>query len=159
MNKINYGRVILAGIVAGIISFALWWFFNGVLLFQRWVDTTKALNPSGHNAASPPAFLVSMFLIAIAGGILSIWMYAAIRPRFGAGVRTAVFVSVFLWIFGFVLPNASWSLTGFFSRRLLLYNTFAGLVLIVAGNVVGAALYKDAESTAAYPAAAPQATR
>ena len=158
MGKINYGRVILGGIAAGITSFILWWFFNGVLLFQLWVTTTKALNPSGHNAASPLALLVSMFLIAITGGILTVWMYAAIRPRFGAGVRTAVFVSVILWIFGFLLPNASWALTGFFSRHLLLYNTLAGLVLIVAGGVVGAALYKE-EATAEYPAAAPQATR
>lgn len=154
MSKINYARVILGGIIGGIISFALWWFFNGVLLFQLWVVTTKALNPSGHHAASPLVLLVCMLLIAIAANILTLWMYAVLRPRLGAGVRTAVFVSVFLWIFAFVLPNASWSTTGFFSRRLLLYNTLAGLVLSVVGAVAGAALYKEAASTGAYPAAA-----
>lgn len=155
MGKINYGRVILGGFVAGIISFALWFFFNGVLLLQLWVATTQALNPSGHNAASPPVLLVTMFLIAITSSILNVWVYAAIRPRFGAGVRTAAFVSVLSWIFTFLLPNASWSVTGFFSPRLLFYNTLAGLVLVVAGTVVGCALYKEAESNAAdYPAAA-----
>src|SRR5579859_6988559 len=119
MGKINYSRVVLGGVVAGIISFTLWFFFNGVMLLPLWVAATKALNPSGHNAASPPALLGSMFLIGIASEILAIWMYAAIRPRFGVGVRTAVFVSVFLWIFEFLLPNAAWSTTGFFSRRLL----------------------------------------
>src|ERR1700750_1872559 len=79
MGKITYGRVILGGFVAGIISFILWFFFNGVLLLQLWVAATKALNPSGHNAASPPTLLVSMFLIGIASEILAIWMYAAIR--------------------------------------------------------------------------------
>jgi hypothetical protein len=152
MGKINYGRVVLGGVVGGIISFVLWWFFNGVLLFQLWVAATNALNPSGHNAASPPALLASMLLIGIASEILAIWMYAVIRSRFGAGVRTAIVVSVFLWIVEFLLPNAAWSTTGFFSRRLLLYNALAGLVLGVAGTVVGAALYKE-EATANYPVA------
>jgi len=153
MGKINYGRVIVGGVVAGIISASLWLFFNLFLLGQRWAETGKALNPSGHNAAGLPASLVSLYLMYIVGSILTIWMYAAIRPRFGAGVRTAVCVSVFVWTFGYVFPNWGWSLSGIFSRRLLFYNTVAGLVLIIAGTVVGAALYKEAESTATYPAA------
>ena len=157
MGKINYGRVILGGIVAGIISATLWLFFNLVLLGQRWADTGKALNPSGHNAAGLSASLVSLYLMYIVGSILTIWMYAAIRPRFGSGVRIAVLVSVFVWTFGYVFPNWGWSLSGIFSRRLLFYNTLAGLVLIIVGSTAGAALYKE-EATEAYPAAAPQAT-
>ena len=55
MGKINYGRVILGGVVAGTISFILWWFFNGVLLFQRWVDTTKALRKRSDHRPAPGA--------------------------------------------------------------------------------------------------------
>jgi hypothetical protein len=157
MGKINYGRVVLGGVVGGIVAGILWWFFNGVLLFQRWIDTTKALNPSGHNAASPAVFLGSMVLIFLIGGILTTWMYAVIRPRFGAGVRTAACVGLITWVFGFLLSNWSWALTGFFSRRLLFYNMLAGMVELVVGAIIGAALYKEVESTAAYPAAAPQA--
>jgi hypothetical protein len=157
MGKINYGRVILGGVVAGIISGTLWFFFNIVLMGQRWADTFKALNPSGHNAAGLPASLISLYLMYIVGSILTIWMYAAIRPRVGAGVRIAVLVSVFVWTFGYLFSNVSWSLTGIFSRRLLFYNTLAGLVLIIVGSTAGAALYKE-EATEAYPAAAPQAT-
>lgn len=147
MGKINYGRVILGGVVGGIVAGILWWFFNGVLLLQRWVDTAKALNPSGHAAASPPVFLASMCLIFIVGGILTNWIYATVRPRLGAGVRTAVYVGLVTWVFGFLLSNSSWALTGFFSRRLLFYNMLAGLVELVVGAVIGAALYKEDEST------------
>ena len=45
------------------------------------------------------------------------------------------------------LSNWSWALTGFFSRRLLFYNMLAGMVELVVGAIVGAALYKEAEST------------
>jgi hypothetical protein len=41
------------------------------------------------------------------------------------------------------------------------YSTLAGIVELVVAAIIGAALYKEAESTAAYPAAAeaPQTTR
>jgi hypothetical protein len=158
MGKINYGRVILGGIVGGIVAFILVWFLNGVLLLQRWVDNANRLNPSGHNAASPLALLVSLFLICTVGNILITWIYAAVRPRLGAGMRTAVCVGLVTWALAFLLPNAAWSLTGIFSRRLLLYDALAGIAVIVGGAIVGAVLYKEAESTAAYPASAPQAT-
>jgi hypothetical protein len=44
--------------------------------------------------------------------------------------------------------------------RLMLYTTLFAIVEFVAGAIVGAWLYKEAESTAAYPAAeARQTTR
>jgi hypothetical protein len=144
--------MVLGGIVGGIIAGTIHWFFNLVLLVQRWSDTMKALNPSGHSSASPAAFLVSMYLIFIVGGVLKTWIYAVVRPRLGAGVWTAVCVGVITWIFGFLFANAAWALTGIFSRRLLFYNTLSGLVALVVGAVIGAALHKEAESTAAYPA-------
>jgi hypothetical protein len=93
-----------------------------------------------------------MLLIFFVGGILTVWMYAAIRPTFGGGVWTAVCVGLVTWVFGFLLSNWSWALTGFFSRRLLFYSMLAGMVELVAGAVIGAWLYKESESTAAYPA-------
>jgi hypothetical protein len=159
MGKINYARVILGGIVGGIVAGFLDWFLNGVLLGSRWDYTIKTLNPSGHNAASLAAFLVSVFLICTVGNILITLLYAAVRPRLGAGMRTAVCVGLVAWALAFLLPNAAWSLTGIFSRRLLFYNTLAGIAVIVGGAIIGAALYKEAEATAAHPATAAQTTR
>ena len=76
-------------------------------------------------------------------------MYAAIRPRFGAGVRTAVYAGLIAWAFSSLLPNTSWYVTGVFSGRLMLYTTLFNLVELVAGAIIGCALYKEAESTAA----------
>ena len=152
MGKINYGRVILGGIVGGIVAGILDWFLNRFFLGQLWTDAMKALNlPKAFSGA----FLFCVFLVYSVGGILTVWMYAAIRPRFGAGVRTAVYAGLVAWAFSGLLPNTMNTITGLYSPRLMLYSTLFGIVEIVGGAIVGAALYKEVEATAAdYPAAA-----
>ena len=142
MGKINYGRVILGGIVGGIIAGFLDWFLNGVLMGQLWEDAMKSLNRP--NALSG-AFLFCLFLIFSIGGVLLVWVYAAIRPRFGAGVRTAVYAGLVVWAFESLLPNIMNAVTGLYRPRLMLYSTLAGVVQMVVGAIAGAALYKEVE--------------
>ena len=151
MSKINYGRVVLGGIAGGLIAGFLDWFLNGFLMGQHWENAMKSLNRP--NAFSI-AFLVCLYLVFSIGGVLIVWMYAAMRPRFGAGVRTAVYAGLVAWGFAFLLPNMMNAVTGLYSPRLMLYATFAGIVELLVGAFIGCALYKEAESTAAYPAAA-----
>jgi hypothetical protein len=151
MGKINYGRVILGGVVGGIVAGFLDWFLNGVLMGQRWNDAVKSLNRP--NAFSG-AFLFWLFLGFIIGGTLLVWVYAAIRPRFGPGMRTAVYAGLVVWALAALLPNITNAVIGLYGRRLMLYSTLAAIVETVAGAIVGAALYKEADATAAYPAAA-----
>jgi hypothetical protein len=140
MGKINYGRVILGGIAGGLIAGFLDWFLNGVLMGELWTDAMKSLNRP--NAFSG-AFLPLLFLVYCVGGILLVWVYAAIRPRFGAGVRTAVYTGLVIWALGDLLPNIMSAVQGMFTPRLMFYTTLAGMVELVAGAIVGAALYKE----------------
>ncbi len=156
MGKINYGRVVLGGVVGGIVAFLLDVFGNGFLLIQQWTEANKSLNRTNGNL---PVLLVGMFLVWIVAGALMVWVYASIRPRFGAGLRTAVYAGLVPWIFGSVLPDTINAAGGLYSPRFMFYLTLFEIVPMVACAVVGAWLYKEAESTAAYPAAVPQATR
>ena len=146
MGKISYLRVILGGMVGGIIAGFIDWFLNGVLMGQMWEDAMKSLNRP--NAFSG-AFLLCLFLTFSIGGILVVWVYAAIRPRFGAGVRTAVYSGLVAWAFAGLLPSMMNAVTGLYSPRLMVYSTLAGIVEVVAGAIAGAALYKEAEPTRA----------
>jgi hypothetical protein len=140
MGKINLGRVLIGGIVAGIVSDILGYLVDGVLLSDRWAASMKAL---GHEAFSSSQ-VIWFNLIGIAAGIAVIWVYAAIRPRFGAGIQTAVCAGVAVWIIGTLLPNAAFmSATGLFGRRLTAYTTAGALIEVVAGAIAGAALYKE----------------
>lgn len=152
MAKINLGRVILGGIVAGIVADIIDYLVDGLWLAPRWADGMKALN-------HPPAFSISSIvefqLIGIVGGIVAIWLYAAIRPRFGPGVQTAVYAGVAVWVLTALLPNVAFMyVAGLFGRRLTLYSTLGALVEIVVGTIVGASLYKEQAVAAGKPVAA-----
>ena len=143
MGKINMGRVTLAGIVAGIVSDILGYLVDGVLLAPRWAAGMAALR---HPEFSSDQW-IWFNLLGIVGGIVVIWIYAAIRPRFGAGATTAVLAGVAVWVVGSLIPNLSFMwFGGLFSRHLTAYTTAGALVEIVVGAIAGAALYKESAS-------------
>jgi hypothetical protein len=90
----------------------------------------------------------------IAGGIVVMWIYAVIRPRFGAGVRTAIYAGLIGWFLSSPLSSLENTVNGLFRPSLMLYDTLIGLAAALVGTVIGATLYKDVESTAENPAAA-----
>jgi hypothetical protein len=86
-------------------------------------------------------------LLGLATGIALIWVYAAIRPRFGAGVKTAVYAGLAVWVVGILIPNASFMcVTGLFSHHLTAYTTAGALVEAVVAAIAGAALYRESAS-------------
>ena len=140
MGRINIGRVLLGGIVAGIVSDALGYLVDGVLLEPRWTDGMLAL---GRSEFSPNQW-IWFNLLGILSGIVLIWIYAAIRPRFGAGAGTAILAGVTVWVVGALIPNLSFMwIGGLFSKHLTAFTTAGALVEIVIGAVAGAALYKE----------------
>jgi hypothetical protein len=143
MGKINVGRVILGGIVAGIVSDILGYLVDGLWLAPRWADGMKAL---GHPNLSSNA-VVWINVLGIITGIVTIWIYAAIRPRFGAGVKTAVWAGLAVWVVGALVPNALFMcIAGLFSHHLTMYTTLGAIVEIVVGAIAGAALYTESAS-------------
>jgi hypothetical protein len=140
MGRINIGRVLLGGIVAGIVSDALGYLVDGVLLDSRWSDGMLAL---GHSEFSPYQW-IWFNVLGLLGGIVLIWLYAAIRPRFGGGVGTAIMAGVAVWVVGSLIPNLSFMwFGGLFSKHLTAFTTAGALGEIVIGAVAGAALYKE----------------
>ena len=140
MGKINIGRVIIAGLVAGIVADILSFLVDGMLLAPRWADGMTRL---GHGAFSPNEW-IWFNVIGLAGGIALIWIYAAIRPRFGAGVQTAIYAGIVYWFVASLLPNLTFMwVGGLFSRHLTAMTTAGDLIETLAGAIAGAALYKE----------------
>jgi hypothetical protein len=134
--------LILGGIVAGIVADVLGFLAHGVLLAPRWADRMKTLGRLG--------FVTNQWiwfnLFGIASGIFVLWLYAAIRPRYGPGPKTAS-AGLAVWFIGVLLPNAGFMWAGgLFSAHLTLYTTLGGIVEWVAGALAGAALYQEAAS-------------
>ncbi len=150
MGKMNMGRVILGGLVAGIAADILGYFVDGVMLARRWSAGMAALGKGGFT----PSQMVWFQVLGLVTGIVAVWIYAAIRPRFGAGVKTALYAGIAVWIVSYLVPNAGFMyVPHLFTRHLTLYTTLGGFVEIVIGTVIGAALYKEPSAPAAMPVA------
>jgi hypothetical protein len=76
-------------------------------------------------------------------GILAVWLYAAIRPRFGPGSKTAYTAAIAVWIPGYVLSMVPPAMMGIFPVRLMLISLAAGLVEILIATQIGACVYKE----------------
>jgi hypothetical protein len=140
MGRINIGRVILGGIVAGIVSDLLGYLVDGVLLASQWEDGMLRLGHSDFSLSQ----VIGFNLLGLVGGIVLIWIYAAIRPRLGPGVKTAVCAGVAVWVVGSLLPNLGFMcVAGLFSRHLTAFTTAGALVETLAGAIAGAALYRE----------------
>lgn len=140
MGKINVGRVVLGGVVAGIVGDILGYLVDGVMLAPRWAGGMKDL---GHSTFSSNDW-IWFNLFGLASGIALIWVYAAVRPRYGAGPKTAIYAGLGVWILAVLLPNLSfmWA-TGLFPTELTLMTTLGGLVEVIVGALAGASVYRE----------------
>jgi len=139
MGKINPSRVILGGIVGGIVINILEYLIHEVVLKSQHVDTMKALGKTMPEGGSTiVVWMVYGFLWAIA----SVWLYAAIRPRFGPGAKTAICAGITAWFFSCLLPGiAMWNMTVMPFSPL---EHVLELVAMVCAVLAGAAIYKEA---------------
>jgi len=102
MGKINWGRVVVGGLLAGVVLNIVDFVFFGVIMKLAIDAAMQALGKRpGAMDSLVPLFVVLDFVYGI--GVL--WVYAAIRPRFGAGAKKAVIAGVAVWFFAGLLHS------------------------------------------------------
>jgi hypothetical protein len=139
MGKINLGRVILGGLVAGLVINFSEFILNGLILARQLEDAMRALNKPIVGNEAIAYFVIGGFLL----GILMIWLYAAIRPRFGAGPRTAICAGLVVWAFAYFYSTIGFVALGLFPANVIFIGLVWGLVELPVAAVVGAWLYQE----------------
>jgi hypothetical protein len=139
MGRINLGRVILGGIVAGIIINVFEFVLNGVLLANQWIDLMVSINRPALGSSGIVEYNIFGFVV----GLVAVWTYAAIRPRFGAGPKTAVYAALLTWVTAYVLVDISPTIAGIFPMSMTWMMIGVGLVEIVVATLAGAFFYKE----------------
>lgn len=139
MGKINWTRVILGGLLAGIVVNV----FEGVAgkLFEA--EYQAAMEALGKTMDMSASTMVFYFTWGFIYGIVAVGLYAAVRPRFGAGPKTAVGVGITVWLVAYLMPSLSYAVSGLFPTGLVIIGTFVGLAESVLGTVLGAWVYKE----------------
>ena len=139
MGKINYGRVVLGGLLAGVIITAGEYLLNEVVLAEDMAAVMTNLGLSVPGGQQIAGFIIMTFVL----GIALVWIYAAIRPRFGAGVKTAIIAGVVGWLIGSCLPTAAFTIMGVYPAHLAALGCLWGLAEYLIGTVAGAWVYKE----------------
>jgi hypothetical protein len=142
MGKMNVARIIIGGLVAGLIINIAEGVTNGVLLGERWKAWAARLAPVTDQPSSGTAMAL-WTILAFALGIIAIWLYAAVRPRFGAGMKTAVIVGFVLWILYWPLVTIQHMALGTVPMHMLFMGDLGGLAGALLGTIAGAAIYKE----------------
>jgi len=93
MGNINLGRVVLGGLLAGLVLNI------GEFLLNAFVLATQMKEfMTRHNFADPGTnFIILAVGLTFVMGIVLVLGYACIRPRLGPGVKTAVIAGLFAW--------------------------------------------------------------
>jgi hypothetical protein len=91
--------------------------------------------------------LITNVITQFVVGILLVWVYAAIRPRFGPGMKTAVYAALVVWVCGFLF-HLDWLLVGLMTSGTYMMAGLAALVQLIPSAAVGAMLYKEEGSAA-----------
>lgn len=136
MTKINLGRVILGGLLAGLIVN-----IGEFLLHAKVVaaDEAAAMAAKGGTTGDIKVWIIYGFVY----GIALVWLYAAIRPRFGAGAGAAACAGATAWFFGGFLSAVAMINLGLFPLNVTVISTIWGLVESVIAAIAGAWLYKE----------------
>jgi len=95
MEKINWRRVVLGGVLAGVVLIAL---ITGLLaLFGGQPELRTALQALRAPTRGAADLLFALFAFLFLGMLMTFW-YAAIRPRFGPGPKTAAIAALAVWL-------------------------------------------------------------
>jgi len=140
MGKINIGRVLLGGLVAGIVLN-----IGEYLLNDKVFGAQMKEYFARHNFPTPGGNAIAVAVVMVfVLGIVIVLGYAAIRPRFGPGPKTAIIAALFAWFGVYVYNNIIGAAFGFVPTNMLPIALVWGLVEYVLAAMIGAWLYKEA---------------
>jgi hypothetical protein len=136
MDKINWSRVLGCGLLAGIVWIVLG---SGVTAL---LGRDFAALPNNNLGKPTTGFLVFNVVLDLLEGISIVWFYAAIRPLYRPGAKTAV-IAAFAWWFIVSLGDATWCSFGFFPPSTVIPLMIGTLPALIVATLVGAKLYKE----------------
>ena len=139
MGKINMKMVVLGGLIAGVVINLGEYILNGVILKEDWENWAASMNQPAMDSNKMVWYILMGFVM----GIAMVWLHAAIRPRFGANLRTAVIAGFFVWLTIWVIGFGSSLIEELYPTNLVLISIIWGLFEAPIATIAGTYLYKE----------------
>jgi hypothetical protein len=138
--RINWARVILGGILAGVVINVSEFILNGIVLKANWEEALKA---AGKTMEPGPMTLPVWIGWSLLLGIAVVWLYAAIRPRYGAGPGTALRAGIAAWVFVHLTAGIANANLGLLPRRMIAVSVAWTFGELVVAALVGGWAYRE----------------
>jgi hypothetical protein len=139
---INTKKVLIGGIAAGFVMNVIDFVSNTYILGARMKAESDAFKPGMSDQMMTGRAIAGYIVMDFVLGILLVWTYAAIRPRFGPGIKTAVYAAVLFWLLVSISVSGYMHM-GMMSAGLWWSFAFIGLVNFLLSAWVGARLYSE----------------
>ena len=143
MKMINWSRVVLGGVLWGVAFNVVWMSAWYLLLESGWINAFAALGRPWPQSLST---LGLWLFLTFGAGILGIWAYAAIRPQYGPGPKTAAGVGVVLWLLSGVGPTVWFAHILLLPTAVVVSSLTAELIADVVATILGAWQYKEEQA-------------
>lgn len=141
MGETNAGRVFIGGLLAGAVICCSAFFWSGAVFRADMEAALAALNRT--QAASSSGAMALYVVWSFLAGVLAAWVYAAVRPRFGAGPKTAIRTGLMLWLLVYVQATIGIAPMEFMPPRILMLGLATSILEIVLATLAGAWLYRE----------------
>jgi len=140
MKKINHRRVLLGGLIAGVVMNVGEYLLNEVVLVWQMEETFRRLGMPRPGAN----FIALAVFLTLLLGIVIVLLYAMLRHRLGPGPRTAIVAALIVWFCVYVYAGILSGALLAIPVHLLVLGIVWGLVEYSFGAVLGAWVYKEA---------------
>ena len=144
MGKINYGRVLIGGLLAGVVLIVGELILNGLVVEEAW----RAFMEQHGFPEETTGVMVLYFVTTILFGIAIVLQYALMRPRCGPGPKTAVSAGLMIWFVAWLLGFGGMGISMGIPTWLVLVSLAWGLVEVVLAALAGGWAYKEEEAPA-----------
>lgn len=139
MNNINLARVLIGGLLAGLVLNVGEFLLNDVVLgtqMREFFAQYGIREPGG-------SFLIAAVTLSFAVGIVLVFLYALIRPRLGPGVKTAIIAGLIMWFGIYVYTGVINGLLFGIPINVMLIGLAWGLLEYLVAAIAGAWAYKE----------------
>jgi hypothetical protein len=143
MGSINTGKVLAGGLAAGLVANVIDFVTNTFILAADWAEFAVAHNLDPNAFVSAPV-AITWVAVDFLFGVLLVWTYAAIRPRFGPGPRTAICAGLLLYV-GTTAVVFGFSMMGVIPMSAFVKGSVCVLISTLAASLTGAAIYREAD--------------
>lgn len=136
MANRNWTRVLVCGLVAGGV-----WTLLSVAVLAVVGEEFMAAMTRGRQDAGGRGMGAFLFAANIAAGVWALWLYAALRPRYGPGPKTAIVTGVAWWVI-VSMQSAKWAALVVVPETVALILLAATLPAMIVSVLIGAWLYE-----------------